>query len=184
MPVCFLHAAHLTSDETWKTSSHHKALLFTTSTGAAWPSRQSSQPKKGATESQPTKQTNKQTNKQTKKKSCNPMFLLLTCFFLKGKLFSASKLGAACGTLTLATCQLVTLVDKESKIDMWFRIHMGISKNSGFYPPNHPMFNRIFFTINHPFWGYHYFWKHPYVCFSRDKQKRIRFLLKWSHFSA
>ena len=29
-------------------------------------------------------------------------------------------------------------------------------------PPNHPMFNRGFSTINHPFWGKTpYFWKHP-----------------------
>ena len=29
---------------------------------------------------------------------------------------------------------------------------MGVSKNNG--TPNHPMFNRVFHEINHPFWGF------------------------------
>ena len=36
-------------------------------------------------------------------------------------------------------------------------------KNRGVYPPNHPMFNRVFHEINHPFWGTLFnFWKHPF----------------------
>ena len=30
-------------------------------------------------------------------------------------------------------------------------------------PPNHPWINRVFHYFHHPFWGYHYFWKHPHV---------------------
>ena len=134
-----------------------------------WPDPQAIQPAKKRCHGKSTNKTNKQTNKQKRKAVIQCFYCsLLTCFFLKGKLFSASKLGAACGTLTLATCQMVTLVDNESKIDMWFRIHMGISKNRG-TPKSSILIG--FSTINHPFWGYHYFWKHPYVCFSRDKQK-------------
>jgi len=30
---------------------------------------------------------------------------------------------------------------------------LGVSKNSGvFFPPNHPMFNRVFHDFHHPFW--------------------------------
>ena len=48
---------------------------------------------------------------------------------------------------------------------------MGVSKNIG-VSPQIIHFNRGFHEINHPFWGYPYFWKHPYVnmvtpwCFS------------------
>jgi len=31
-------------------------------------------------------------------------------------------------------------------------MEVGVSKN-GFYPPNHPYFNRDFHGFNHPFWG-------------------------------
>ena len=37
---------------------------------------------------------------------------------------------------------------------------MDVSKNSG--NPQIIHFNRGFSIINHPFWGYPYFWKHPY----------------------
>ena len=44
--------------------------------------------------------------------------------------------------------------------------HMGVDPKIWENPPNHPIFNRIFHEINHPFWGiYHYFWKHPYQVF-------------------
>ena len=40
---------------------------------------------------------------------------------------------------------------------------LDVSKNSGFIPPNHPLKNRGFHYFHHPFWGYHYFWKHPVI---------------------
>ena len=39
---------------------------------------------------------------------------------------------------------------------------MGVSKNRGFYLPNHPMFNRVS-PYKPSILGYHYFWKHPDV---------------------
>ena len=39
----------------------------------------------------------------------------------------------------------------------WF--HMGVSENYG-TPKSSILIG--FSLINHPFWGYHYFWKHPY----------------------
>ena len=30
---------------------------------------------------------------------------------------------------------------------------MDVSKNRGFYPPNHPFVHRVFHYIHHPFWG-------------------------------
>ena len=40
-------------------------------------------------------------------------------------------------------------------------INLGVSKNSGFYPPNHPLKNRVFPLYKLSNLGYHYFWKHP-----------------------
>ena len=37
---------------------------------------------------------------------------------------------------------------------------MGVSENSG--TPKSSILIGIS-IINHPFWGYHYFWKHPYL---------------------
>ena len=37
--------------------------------------------------------------------------------------------------------------------------YMGVSKNRG--TPKSSILIK-FSIINHPFWGYHYFWKHPY----------------------
>ena len=40
--------------------------------------------------------------------------------------------------------------------------NMGVSETSGFFPPNHPLNNRVFHEINHPFWCFPpIFWKHP-----------------------
>ncbi len=41
---------------------------------------------------------------------------------------------------------------------------MGVEPKIGVFPPqNHPFVHRVFHEINHPFWGYHYVWKHPYI---------------------
>ena len=32
-------------------------------------------------------------------------------------------------------------------------MHLGVSRNRGFYPPNHPFVHSVFHEINHPFWG-------------------------------
>ena len=39
-------------------------------------------------------------------------------------------------------------------------INMGVSKNRD-TPESSILIG--FSIINHPFWGYHYFWKHPYI---------------------
>ena len=33
-------------------------------------------------------------------------------------------------------------------------IDMGVSENSGFFPPNHPFVHRVFHYFHHPFWGF------------------------------
>ena len=54
----------------------------------------------------------------------------------------------------------ITLVTQSSRWSMSMYINMGVSKNRG--TPNHP--KKIgFSSINHPFSGYPYFWKHPYI---------------------
>ena len=40
-------------------------------------------------------------------------------------------------------------------------LYVGVSENSGTSKSSH--FNRDFRYFHHPFWGYHYFWKHLYV---------------------
>ena len=52
----------------------------------------------------------------------------------------------------------------------WLDIGIGVNpKNRGeTYPPNHPMFNRVF-HYKPSILGYPYFWKHPYVL-KKDKQ--------------
>jgi len=39
---------------------------------------------------------------------------------------------------------------------------MDISENSGVFPPNHPLKNRVFHYFHHPFWGFSpYFFETP-----------------------
>ena len=65
-------------------------------------------------------------------------------------------------------CDLVVplLILKGEKSTKWMtnnQSHMGVSENSGFSPPNHPIKNRGFHYFHHPIWGkIPYFWKHPY----------------------
>ena len=51
---------------------------------------------------------------------------------------------------------------------------MDVSKNRGFYPPNHRFVHRVFHYFHHPFWGvYHpYFWTHPNGSFPSDMHPR------------
>ena len=58
----------------------------------------------------------------------------------------------------------------------WFG-YIGLSKNSG-TPKSSILIG--FSVINHPFWGYHYFWKHTYreiwdytTQFFRDSHKPL-----------
>ena len=46
---------------------------------------------------------------------------------------------------------------KSFGTDRW---DMDVSKNRRFYPKSSILIG--FSIINHPFWGYHYFWKNPY----------------------
>ena len=50
-------------------------------------------------------------------------------------------------------------VSKNRGVPKWM-VYMGVSENSG--TPKSSIFIG-FSSINHPFWGYPYFWKHPYV---------------------
>ena len=42
------------------------------------------------------------------------------------------------------------------------KLYLGVSKNRVVFPQNHPFVHRVFHYFYHPFWGYHYFWKHPF----------------------
>ena len=44
-------------------------------------------------------------------------------------------------------------------------------KNSGFFPPNHPLNNRVF-HYKPSILGYPYFWKHPYFHISWDSRNK------------
>ncbi len=48
---------------------------------------------------------------------------------------------------------------KQSQMTMNMTMNMGVSKNRG-TPKSSILIG--FSIINNPFWGYHYFWKHPY----------------------
>ena len=48
----------------------------------------------------------------------------------------------------------------------WFLVgHIWVfPKIGGFFPPNHPLKNRVFHYFYHPFWGFFpYFWKRPHL---------------------
>ena len=51
-----------------------------------------------------------------------------------------------------------------------FSPYMGVSENSG-TPKSSILI--VFSIINHPFWGYHYFWKHPYLDIWCDNKKNV-----------
>ena len=70
LTVCFLHAAHLNTDEMWELSSARPGLVVDNINRSGL-TPQAFQPakEKGATESRTNKQTNKQTNIQTNKQT-------------------------------------------------------------------------------------------------------------------
>ena len=48
------------------------------------------------------------------------------------------------------------------------------------YLPKSSHFSRVFHEINHPFWGYHYFWKYPNLCCKPLLLEGMtRLLLRW-----
>ena len=59
------------------------------------------------------------------------------------------------------------ITDKGMSILIW-----GVSKNHG-TPKSSILigFSTRFSIINHPFWGYPYFWKHPYISRNLDGSK-------------
>ena len=49
---------------------------------------------------------------------------------------------------------------QKKRVCIYIYIHMGVSKNNG--TPKSSILIGLS-IINHPSWGYHYFWKHPYI---------------------
>ncbi len=53
---------------------------------------------------------------------------------------------------------------KDRKLVVWFHVNFQIWVFPKIWENSQIIhFNRVFHEINHPFWGYPYFWKHPYV---------------------
>ena len=64
----------------------------------------------------------------------------------------------------------------QKLVSLYNYFHMGVSKNRGFPPKSSILIG--FSSINHPFWGIHIFWKHPYLDFA-DLFWSCRFSFWW-----
>ena len=64
----------------------------------------------------------------------------------------------------------------QKLVSLYNYFHMGVSKNRDFPPKSSILIG--FSSINHPFWGIHIFWKHPYLDFA-DLFWSCRFSFWW-----
>ena len=68
---------------------------------------------------------------------------------------------------------------KKQSTDNWPKciyIYMGVSENSG--TPKSSILTG-FSIINHPFWEYHHFWKHPYIYYRKMRKSQPAVLDYW-----
>ncbi len=82
-----------------------------------------------------------------------------TCFVQNTELIPESKKRTNVETKSRRLVRSISKSDMMFEDQRWKHSYMGVSKNRG-TPKSSILIGCS--IINHPFWGYHYFWKHPY----------------------